>query len=87
MLELAISCHIVAVIITTIVVLYLDYSARPQAIAQILVALLVPLLGPVIVLIFQSVVHRNMTTKLEPDSQRTNANSFDDHFCDLDIDD
>ena len=41
----------------------LDYFERPQAIGQALIAWLVPLVGSVLILIYQSVVHRNMTTK------------------------
>lgn len=61
--------HILVAIITTIVVFRLDYFERPQAIGQAAVVWLVPVFGALFVLIFQSVVHRNMTTKSKPDSE------------------
>jgi len=69
MLEYLIFAHIAAATLATAVIFRLDYSERPQAIGQALVAWLVPLIGAALILIFQSVVHRNMTTRLKPDSE------------------
>ena len=61
--------HILVAIITTIIIFRLDYFERPQAIGQAAVVWLVPALGALLVLVFQSVVHRNMTTKSKPVSE------------------
>ena len=61
--------HVVVALVTTIIVFRLDYFERPQAIGQAAVAWLVPVFGALLVLVFQSVVHRNMTTKSKPDSE------------------
>jgi predicted CDP-diglyceride synthetase/phosphatidate cytidylyltransferase len=68
-LEYFVIGHIAAAILTTIIVFRLDYFERPQAIGQSLVVWLIPFLGAVLVLVFQSVVHRNMTTKSNPNSE------------------
>ncbi len=66
MLKLLLFTHIVAAALTTIVIFRLDYFERTQAIGQALIAWLVPILGAVLILIFQTVVHRNMTTRSQP---------------------
>jgi len=68
-LEFLIIAHTGAAILTTIVIYRLDYSERPQAISQVLVAWLIPFFGSVFILTFQSVVHRNMTNKLKSDPE------------------
>lgn len=67
MFEAILAAHVLAAIVTTLVVFRLDYCERPQAVGQSLVAWLIPFFGAAIILIFQSVVHRNMTTKSRPD--------------------
>ena len=69
MLNYLVITHIAAAALTTIVIYRLDYSDRPQAIGQALIAWLIPFVGSVLILIFQSVVHKNMTSKLKPDSE------------------
>jgi len=61
--------HFVVGIITTTIILRLNYFERPQAIGQIALVWLVPILGALFILVFQSVVHKNMTTKSKPDSE------------------
>lgn len=61
--------HVAGATLTTVVIFRLDYSERPHAVGQAVIAWLVPLFGPIGILIFQSVVHRNMTTKSKPDPE------------------
>ena len=61
--------HIGAAILTTIVIHRLDYFERPQVVGQLLIVWLIPFIGSVSILIFQSVVHRNMTTKTKPETE------------------
>ena len=68
MLELLLIVHVAVAILVTIVIYRLDYFERPQAIGQTLVAWCIPVIGPVLILIFQSVVRTNMKTKVKPDS-------------------
>lgn len=69
MLEYVLYAHIAAAILATFVIFRWDYHERPQAVGQALVAWIIPVLGPILILIFQSVVHRNMSTKAQPDSE------------------
>ena len=89
MLEFLIFAHIAAATLTTIVIRRLDYFERSQAIGQMLIAWLIPFAGAMFILIFQSVVHRNMTTKLKPDPEdhyRDEGMAVDLHH-ELDADD
>ena len=89
MIELLVIAHIAAAILTTIVILRLDYFERPQALGQMLIAWLIPLLGSIFILVFQSVVHKNMTTKLTPDpiDHYRDEGSAVDLYHELDSDD
>ena len=59
--------HVFVSVIATAIIFRLDYNERRQAIAQSIVVWAVPALGALTVLVFQSVVHKNMTTKASPD--------------------
>ncbi len=65
--------HIVLAVVATIVVFRLDYFERPQAIFQSVISWVIPFLGSVLVLVFQSVVYSNMATKAQPEKANLNS--------------
>ena len=68
MLYYFVIAHLVIALVTTLVIVRLGYAERSQAFWQALIAWLVPFIGAALILAFQSIVHRNMTTKSSPDS-------------------
>ena len=68
MLDYLVAAHIAIALLTTFVIFRLGYAERSQAFWQALIAWLVPFIGAALILAFQSIVHRNMTTKSKPDS-------------------
>ena len=72
MLWYLLASHVSLAVIATVLIFWLDYSDRPQAIVQTVVACCIPLVGPVLILVFLSVVHRNMTTRPDPDKPNPN---------------
>ncbi|MEM6511819.1 MAG: hypothetical protein AAF660_02305 [Pseudomonadota bacterium] len=76
MIDYIVYTHAALAAIATVVIIKLDYSERPQAVAQCLVAWIVPFLGPIGMLIFQSVVHKNMTTKISADVASPNVDAY-----------
>ena len=73
MIEAVILSHVFLATVATIAIFRLDYLERDQAILQTVVSWVVPLIGAVLILVFQSVVHRNMTTKIKPDKPNPNS--------------
>ncbi len=71
-LALLLAAYLFLSIAATIVIFRLDYFDKPQAIGQTLIVWVVPLVGAIFVLIFQAVVHKNMTTKAERDAEAKN---------------
>ena len=66
------AAHLVLSIAATTVIFRLGYFERPQAIGQAVVVWALPFLGAIAILVFQSVVHKNMTTKAERDVESQN---------------
>lgn len=77
MLEALLATYLVLSLATTIVVFWLDYFEKRQALLQALVVWVVPFVGALLILIFQSVVHRNMTTSAGPDAESKNSKDGD----------
>ncbi len=71
-LALLLATYLLLSIAATIVIFRLDYFDKPQAIGQTLVVWIVPLVGAILILVFQTVVHKNMTTRAERDAESKN---------------
>ena len=68
-------------LVATFVIVRSGYFEKHQAVLQTCVVWVLPVIGAVAILIFHSVVHRNMTTKAEP--HRASNNSDDPLAADL----
>ncbi|MCH9695643.1 MAG: hypothetical protein K0U72_14105 [Gammaproteobacteria bacterium] len=84
MLEIAIIAYVLLSLVATIVVVRSGHLERGQLIYQSLGIWLIPFLGALVVVVFHSVVHTNMTTKAKP--WRGSVNSDDPLASDLHTD-
>ena len=76
MFEYLAYAHTALSLMATFVIFKLDYSERSHAFSQCVIAWAVPFFGPVGILVFQSVVHSNMTTKAQPDKPNLNNDVY-----------
>ncbi len=60
-------------LVATIVVARSRYFDRVRKLFQAVVVWLLPIIGALVMLVFHSIVHRNMTTKAEPDRPSNNS--------------
>ena len=73
-IEIAVVVHVVLALAGTVVIVRSDHLEKHQAVYQACLVWLVPVIGATTILIFHSVVHRNMTTKAEPHRESNNSN-------------
>jgi len=76
MLEVVIISYIVLSLVATIVIVRSEHLERGQSILQSCVVWLVPFVGAIVILLFHTVVHTNMTTKAEPHRASNNSDEI-----------
>lgn len=76
--------YLTASILASIVLLWSSHFDRAQKLFQAAVVWLLPIVGAVIMLVFHSVVYRNMRTRLQPTKPNPNSNELDVTPADFD---
>ncbi len=73
LLEIAVVIYAVLSLLATVIIVRSDHLEKRQAVYQACLVWLVPVIGATTILIFHSVVHKNMTTKAEPHRPSNNS--------------
>ncbi len=66
MLEILAITYVATSVLASIVLARSQHFDRPQKLFQAFLVWLLPILGAVVMLVFHSVVHRNMRTRVQP---------------------
>ena len=73
LLETGALIHVVLSLVATVVIVRSAHLEKHQVVYQACLVWLVPLIGATTILIFHSVVHRNMSTRAEPHQASNNS--------------
>ncbi len=86
MLASVVILYILLSLVATVVIVRSEHLERSQSIVQSCVVWLAPFAGAFFILVFHSVVHRNMTTKAKPTRESKNSDEVAayDLYTDLD---
>ena len=85
MFEILAIAYVVLSAVASIVALSSPHFERHQAILQSVVAWLLPYVGAIGILVFHSIVYKNMNSKAQPDKRSDNDTSMaNDYYSDFD---
>ena len=76
MLETFAIAYLAASVLTSIVLLRSPHFDRGQKLFQVAVVWLLPIVGAIVMLVFHSIVYRNMSTRLQPDRPNHNKDEL-----------